>query len=693
MVCLHLCLGLMPPWGLAWAQDDDDEPPGAVIVVEETSRDRPDPMSDPASVTVIEVNEALPAASDVAGVVDSASGTTVVRLGGLGDYAAVSIRGSTTRQVQVHLDGVPLNPDGAASVNLAELPLWAFQRVEIYRGNAPPQLGASPIGGVVDLRTGDAEGAGVGASVSVGSLRTTRVTALSRAPGQLGAQPTDLLVVAEAFTTQGDYRYFSDNGTEYNLFDDSRPTRANNDKRQLNLHGRWRVGTRRARFSLLEAFLSRDEGIPGHVNSPTTAVDLGTTRSLTSASLEGQRGPLAAEGRAWLYLREERFDDREGEIGVGTQWNEDRFGSLGALGHAAWAPLPQLSPALTASLRQDRYTTTNLLTRETLDAARVRYAGTLSLSADAWLWGERLVLSPVLQGTWLDNRSLGAVPFSEEPIAPDSRKTYRRIDPRGGVLLRPVPLVAVKANAGRYLRPPDFTELFGDRGAVVGNTDLRPERGLQADAGVRVMLPEPWPVAGAVEAGVYWSRVDDLIVMVQNAQRTMVPMNLDAARVRGVELALSLDAFGWVSSQSNLTFNQSEIRTDNAAWDGNQLPRLPRWEAAQRTAVVWGDRLRVGHTWSYTDGNYWDRTNWYRAAPRSIHGVFVRVRPLPRGPDVELDLLNLTDRTVEVVPRNPLDPSDDARVVQPITDFVGYPLPGRTVLLTLRWALETGPTE
>ena len=50
-----------------------------------------------------------------------------------------------------------------------------------------------------------------------------------------------------------------------------------------------------------------------------------------------------------------------------------------------------------------------------------------------------------------------------------------------------------------------------------------------------------------------------------------------------------------------------------------------------------------------------------------------------------MDGLNLTDRIVEVVPRNPLDPSDDARVIQPTTDFVGYPLPGRTVLVTLRW--------
>ena len=117
--------------------------------------DRDPGSNTSASVTVVAVDETLSAAEDVAGVVESASGTVVRRLGGLGDYAAVSIRGSSFRQVQVYLDGVPLNPDGSSAVNLSELPLSAFSRVEIYRGNAPPRFGAAPIGGVLNLVTAD----------------------------------------------------------------------------------------------------------------------------------------------------------------------------------------------------------------------------------------------------------------------------------------------------------------------------------------------------------------------------------------------------------------------------------------------------------------------------------------------------------------------------------------------------------
>ena len=48
-------------------------------------------------------------------------------------------------------------------------------------------------------------------------------------------------------------------------------------------------------------------------------------------------------------------------------------------------------------------------------------------------------------------------------------------------------------------------------------------------------------------------------------------------------------------------------------------------------------------------------------------------------------MLNLSDRIVEVIPRDPLHP-DGAQVVSPLTDLVGYPLPGRTWTLTLRWS-------
>ena len=67
-----------------------------------------------------------------------------------------------------------------------------------------------------------------------------------------------------------------------------------------------------------------------------------------------------------------------------------------------------------------------------------------------------------------------------------------------------------------------------------------------------------------------------------------------------------------------------------------------------------------------------------------FHGGTKHALPKPTWPLIELSVTNIANQIAEVVPSNPLDSASD-RVLQPITDFAGYPLPGRTFTLSLRW--------
>ena len=62
-----------------------------------------------------------------------------------------------------------------------------------------------------------------------------------------------------------------------------------------------------------------------------------------------------------------------------------------------------------------------------------------------------------------------------------------------GVRYRLNPVFTVRANGGWYPRLPEFNELFGDTGDVVGNTSLKEERGANFDAGLHYS-PLPWHV-------------------------------------------------------------------------------------------------------------------------------------------------------------------------------------------------------
>jgi vitamin B12 transporter len=652
----------------ALAVEPAPEEPDSIEIVDVQSErsDAPDPLATSAMVTVIEVDARLSASAGVASAVDQASGTTVVQLGGVGDLSAVSVRGSSLRQVEVMLDGIPLNPDGASTVNLAELPLAAFQRLELYRGNAPPALGATPLGGVVNLVTGE-RGTPASLSISGGSWTTGRLTGLVQ--GASARAPVDGLLIVDALGTAGDFVVFDDNGTLFEPLDDHFAPRDNNAKQQLAVHGRARVGDDDARLTVLDALLVRDEGIPGPLMAPTREVRLSTVRHLAAVQGDGRLGASRAQARLWALQRLETLDDRAGEVGVDADWERANTASIGLHTHGAVAAGRHLVPALTATARRDSYVGRDLLTGAA-GAPLSRWALAATASADAHMIGDRLSLSPVVRATTL----LGAAGNGGEA-------STSAVLPRLGALVRPVRWLALKGNAGTYLRPPDLTELFGDRGFAQGNPDLLPERGWQADVGLRA---EPVD-AVAVDLASFWRGSRDAIVVVQNAQGTQVPVNFGETWVRGVEAALTLTTT-WLDSQSNLTWTDARNLTPREEVANNPLPRIPAWELAQATSVHVDERVRLGHTWTYAAGATLDATGFYAVPPRSLHGAFLRLQPTRLDLSLELSALNLLDTRAEVVDRSPLDPTDETRVVTAITDFTGYPLAGRTFMLTLRWA-------
>ncbi len=676
--------------GPAFAEEGGEEEPadgGGTIVDVRAKRGvgEPEPLDTSAVVTVVDVGEQR-AAADVADAVGSVAGVHVQRLGGLGDYSAVTIRGSSARQVEIYVDGVPLNPHGGTAVNLAELPLDAFERVEVFRSGAPAHLGSAALGGVVNLVTAPGEVPPPRMEVTAGSFWTGRLAGSVGASTELGGRelPADLLVSGEAFATDGRFPYFDDRGTIYNLFDDQVLRRENADITDLSLRARFRVGTRQLRLTVQDDLLWRDQGLPGIGQDPALSTRLGTRSNGLLVELAGRPHPVVQiRGRATWRARNEAYLDPEGELGVGQQDRRDRTHAAGGLFSLHWIPLVWQSVSATVDLRVDGYQPVDALRDEPLDGTRNRVGLVLSAADDLSLWEDRLRLSPVLQLHLLDNRLLGDVPYGDTAVAPDARRIYAPFTPRLGLRFRPVEPVAIKANVGRYFRPPDFTELFGDRGAVVGNSELVPETGLSWDAGLRLETPSDPRAFAALETSYFGRRLTDAIVYVQNAQRTQIPVNFGDARIHGVEAAGQLHLGGVVEINGSLTWMDARNLDPREAYSGNQLPRVPAWEVWGELVGRWRDRLRGGVSISHTAGNYWDATNWYLAAPRTLLGLFARVQPGPRWPYLEVEIRNLTDRRLQTVPRDPLNPDDGARVVQPITDFAGYPLPGRTVLVTV----------
>jgi iron complex outermembrane receptor protein len=143
---------------------------------------------------------------------------------------------------------------------------------------------------------------------------------------------------------------------------------------------------------------------------------------------------------------------------------------------------------------------------------------------------------------------------------------------------------------------------------------LLPESGVTVDAGGRVSAgagiaggAPPW---ATVDGFVRWA--DDLIAFVRSSQGYALPVNIDDARVAGIEAQAGLGLFRWFSLDASATVLDPRDTTPNRLIVNDILPfqsRLvvaPRLSFETHAGLRWLDRIRLETRWIYQSSRYAD---------------------------------------------------------------------------------------
>jgi iron complex outermembrane receptor protein len=641
---------------------------------------QPQPTEDSPFVTVIHVTAPGTEVRSLAETLAESAGVQIRQTGGLGAYTAVSIRGSSSAQVAVFLDGVPLNRGAVGGVDLSTVPLDRLERIEVYRGQVPAELGGQAIGGAINLVTRGLRGASESAaSASYGSFGTRKLD-LYRGQ-QLGLW--DATAFLSYAGSEGDFGFRNLNGTTENSADDFADYRRNNDFDQLDAH----LSARRRGLQLSAQTFWKQQGVPGTEFAQIQTARLDSLRSALSAQAErnGLAGVAALSGHAQAFVITERrhFSDPAADM-VGPTDQVDWSLAVGGSGRAQLAvgqhQLLALAPEVTAEWQwgDDR-----LAQASSIGAWRVQ--GALALTDTIALASDRVVLEPVVRADLYDTRGSAQLPGVTAPAMGDIERSDAVLSPRLGLRVRtPLEGLVVKGNVGRYFRLPTFYDLYANLGYFVGRPDLRPESSWNGDVGAvyeRALGGGDARVVG--EAAFFASSTQDLIAY-QTGVRTAIPVNVSGATGRGVESSLALTARS-LSLTANYTF--LDLRADDT---GLRVAGRPAHEGYVR---VGGDRAlgwRRWRAWSLggyyetrlNAGLYADAANTIEFPLRTYHAVGVHVT---RGAfTLGFDVKNLLDAQLEQVFRRG-SACPDQRCLSPIADFGGYPLPGRAFYATLSW--------
>src|SRR5437588_369 len=160
--------------------DGDQLPEAAPVVVSATRFDVPLDQS-PASVSVIDSQDIENKQIErVANALREVPGLNVVQTGTAGQLTSVFMRGLPSQDMQVLLDGIPINQGLAGQFDFANLTTDNVERIEIARGPQSTIYGPRALAGVVQIFTKQGTGApGFTVSEEGGTYDTFRETLTS----------------------------------------------------------------------------------------------------------------------------------------------------------------------------------------------------------------------------------------------------------------------------------------------------------------------------------------------------------------------------------------------------------------------------------------------------------------------------------------------------------------------------------
>ncbi|MEO8053768.1 MAG: TonB-dependent receptor [Acidobacteriota bacterium] len=511
-------------------------PIAADVVVSAEAAPEPS-VSLGAAATVIDAAEiARSKSATVLDLLRAVPGLDVVQSGGAGGVTSLFLRGASSTQTLVLLDGVTLNSPYFGGTDLSAISTANVERIEIVRGPFSALYGSEAIGGVVQIFTRRAADAGVSGRASF---------ALGNAGGKEGSLEGGFSEGALSATFA--FRRTLSSGDPFNEF----------------FSGTTLSGALTARLgegATAGVVLRRDTGrtgIPtdGAVPTPqrstsgeTTAVEIPLSLSLSknlslSASVRYVRDRPGYADPADPFFTSSTTDARRagGRVAASGTWGAHRL----AVG--ADVERTQVSSESNFGVA--------------LDGATSR---TLALFAEdrVALAGEKLVATAGVR--WDDASSYGSA-----------------ASPRVTIAWRALASLKLRAAAGSAFRAPSLGELYYP---YSGSPNLRPERSTGWEVGGELTLAEG--VVGEVTG--FWNDIRDLI---QYDARTFSNANVGHARTRGVEVAVRTA----VGERAFLRASYTYLDAKDLALDA-PLIRRPR----NRASLTAGSGFGKGGSWSVT---------------------------------------------------------------------------------------------
>jgi len=569
---------------------------------------------------------------DISGLIGRAPG---VILRDYGNLSTISLRGATAEQTLVMLDGVRLN---SSLNNQADLTLIApdfAHRIEIVRGGASALYGASSIGGVINIITPPVTRLNYEVNCGAGSFGKRYAGVSLQVPGGID------YAISGSFIRADNRFWFRDSLDSVRVRTNADLTRASIlFKSGVNLGGRQHL-------SLSLSFCDCDRGSPGPVFFPSESARLGDRRLLLVTGYDLQESDNARlSGRFFHQRMYQEYRNPSGYFSANDTHQVNRTGFNLSQRLNCQSPVLDGDGLIGFDFDYEQ-------ARSTTVGRPARLTG--AVYVETGIGAEGFLLSPALRYELIQN----LIEERGETVLGGERavvSTYGAFSPRLALIISRFQPYSFYLGLNRSFRNPTFNEMFWPADAWTrGNPKLRPEWATGWDGGAGLKLGR----LGLIRAGVFYSRVTDLIEWQPDENFVYQPVNIARATITGLEFEPRLE-LGWMGLAGSCTWQVCRAETTD-------LPYRPRFSGQ---ADLWftypsdsNQIVRIFFTSRGFSSRWSDQENTERVPGTVIFdaGASLRINLQSMSAVVSFGCQNLFDRRYQTIK--------------------GYPVPGRSFYL------------
>lgn len=574
------------------------------------------------------------------------TGVQFRQIGGLGTLTTATLRGASSAQTGVFLDGIMLNSASNSSVDLSLLELLNLSSVDVYRGSAPAQLTGASIGGAINLRTlyADNKQPDSTASLTTGSFNTSRFQFAHRS----SHKRWDIVAAASRENSDNRFGFNNDNATPLNPLDDRREKRNNAQVDKLSALSRigiqWNNETR---TDALLQVTGRDLGIPEWLNT------LDNEASYDTDSLEFQLinrldgiGNWNTSLSLFQHYQDNHYLDELSQIGLAAQDTRSNGKTVGLKTY--WERVgDQGTFSFTTSLRNESLESQD--EQSSNQNYSVERRSLLSTIQYAYFTkSDRILVTPSVRLHNVNDQYNGISRFDK------NQRNDSSINAQMGLRFKKNEALTVRTSLGNFVREPAFSELFGSRGLIIGNSNLSPEQGFNADLGVTYSSPSS---SYRLNASLFGSWRDELIVLVFDSQGVGRSVNSGKANVFGLEIDNDWTISKQLKLRFNTTIQQSQNFSPNPALNKRELPGEARLSSHAKLQYHHAN-LRLWFETNQKSDFFYDQANLLPSKGYLLHNAGLEYQWCDFS--IGLTANNIRDDNVE--------------------DFNGFPRPGRSFI-------------